>query len=99
MKRLFLLSSLLVSLLSTQAQVTPKVQPETLVNGNQYVLVNKAQTATQYMSRTSWDGALYFLGESDSKYATQAFTAVDNGDGTWSFTKTLEEAITFTNFT
>ena len=88
MKKLLLLSSLLVSALSTQAQVTPKVQPETLVNGNQYVLVNKAQTATQYMSRTSWDGAFYFLGESDSNYANYALTAVDNGDGTWSFTLT-----------
>ncbi|MBR1666749.1 MAG: hypothetical protein IJ693_00575 [Bacteroidaceae bacterium] len=86
MKRLFLLSSLLVSVLSTQAQVTPKVQPETLVNGNQYVLVNKAQTATQYTSRTSWDGAFYFLSESESNYANHALTAVDNGDGTWSFT-------------
>ena len=85
MKKFLLLSSLLASVLSINAQVTPKVQPETLVNGKQYVLVNKAQTATQYMSRTSWDGAYYFLGESDSKYADHAFMAVDNGDGSWSF--------------
>ena len=60
MKKFLLLSSLLASVLSINAQVTPKVQPETLVNGKQYVLVNKAQTATQYMSRTPWDGAYYF---------------------------------------
>ena len=86
MKRFLLLSSLLASTLAMHAQVTPKVQPETLVAGKQYVLVNRAQTASQYMSRTSWDGALYFLGETDSKYANYALTAVDNGDGTWSFT-------------
>ena len=86
MKRFLLLSSLLASTLAMHAQVTPKVKPETLVAGKQYVLVNRAQTASQYMSRTSWDGALYFLGETDSKYANYALTAVDNGDGTWSFT-------------
>lgn len=86
MKKLLLFASLLVSALAADAQVTPKVQPETLVSGNQYVLVNKAQTATQYTSRTSWDGALYFLGETDSNWANYALTAVDNGDGTWSFT-------------
>ena len=95
MKKLLLLSSLLASTLATQAQVTPKVQPETLVNGKEYLLVNRAQNANQYTSRTSWDGALYFLGESDSKYADHLLTAIDNGDGTWSFrqqngTKTVE---------
>lgn len=85
MKKLLLLSSLLASALATQAQVTPKVQPETLENGKQYLLVNRAQNANQYTSRTSWDGALYFLGESDSKYADHLLTAIDNGDGTWSF--------------
>ena len=86
MRKFLLLSSLFASVLSANAQVTPKVQPETLTDGTTYVLVNKAQTGTQYMSRTSWDGALYFLGESDSHYADHAFTAVHNEDGTWSFT-------------
>ena len=71
--------------MAASAVVTPKVKPETPVNGGKYVLVNQAQTESQYMSRTSWDGALYFLGETDSKYADYAFTALDNGDGTWSF--------------
>ena len=85
MKKLLLFSSLLASAMAMNAQVTPKVQPEKLTDGNVYVLVNKAQNSTQYMSRTSWDGALYFLGETDSKYADHTVTAIDNGDGTWSF--------------
>ena len=52
---------------SAYAQVTPKVMPETPVAGQQYILVNKAQTASQYMSLTSWDGAVYFLGNEDSE--------------------------------
>ena len=71
------------------AQVTPKVMLETPVAGQQYILVNKAQTASQYMSLTSWDGSVYFLGKEDSKYADYALTAVDNQDGTWSFTRTV----------
>jgi len=86
MKKFLLLSALAVSSLA-EAQVTPKVQPETLVNGKSYILVNKAQNASQYMSRTSWDGALYFLGESDSNYANHAVTATENGDGTWTFSQ------------
>lgn len=73
------------------AQVTPKVMPETPVAGQQYILVNKAQTASQYMSLTSWDGSVYFLGKEDSKYADYALTAVDNQDGTWSFTRTVSK--------
>lgn len=80
--------------LPTFAQVEPNVKPEIPVDGQQYVLVNKNQSATQYMSRTSWDGALYFLGKDDSHYADYAMTAVKNEDGTWSFTlpgtKTVE---------
>lgn len=45
---------------------------------------------TLYMSRTSWDGALYLLSKSSSNYASSVLTAVDNGDGTWSFTITDE---------
>lgn len=60
---------------------TPAGAPE---DGGKYVLVN-AYSPTGYMSRTSWDGALYFLGETDSNYADYAFTAQKNEDGTWSF--------------
>jgi len=68
------------------AQVEPNIKPEVPVDGKSYVLVNKAQNSSQYMSRTSWDGALYFLGKDDSNYANYALTAVSNSDGTWSFT-------------
>lgn len=60
---------------------TPAGMP---VDGQQYVLVN-AYSPTGYMSRTSWDGALYFLGETDSHYADYAFTVQKNEDDTWSF--------------
>lgn len=43
----------------------PQLKLETLTSGEKYVLFNKA-TPNGYMSRTSWDGALYNLGASDS---------------------------------
>lgn len=89
--RRFLLLPLCALSMSSNAQVTPKVLPEIPVAGQKYILVNKAQTATQYMSRTSWDGSLYFLGEKDSNYADNALTAVDNNDGTWSFVRVVKE--------
>lgn len=89
MKRFLLLYGLMVSALAANAQVTPepKVKPETLVAGKQYVLVNQIQKTSQYMSRTGWDGAFYFQGKEASNYASHALTAVNNGDGTWSFTQ------------
>ncbi|MBP3830011.1 MAG: hypothetical protein ILA06_06915 [Bacteroidaceae bacterium] len=60
---------------------TPAGAPE---DGGQYLLVN-ANRPDGYMSRASWDGALYFLGASDSHYDQYAFTAQKNEDGTWSF--------------
>ncbi|MBO4672765.1 MAG: hypothetical protein J5616_00230 [Bacteroidaceae bacterium] len=95
MKKGLLLSCLLTSAIAASAQVTPKVQPEAPVAGKTYVLVNKAQTASQYTTRTSWDGALYFLGETDSKYADYALTAVSNEDGSWSFTLPAEDGVTY----
>lgn len=86
MRKVYLTLLCLVTSLSTFAQVEKNVKPEVLADGSQYVLVNKAMTASQYMSRTSWDGALYFLGEADSNYANYVLTAVKNDDGTWSFT-------------
>ncbi len=86
--------SFLALSLAVNAQVEPNIKPEVPINGQKYVLVNRAQNSTQYMSRTSWDGALYFLGQSNSNYASYAFTALSNADGTWSFslpgTKSVE---------
>lgn len=52
------------------------------VDGGKYVLVN-AMKVTGYMSRTGWDGAFYFNGNTINP--AHALTAQDNGDGTWSF--------------
>lgn len=86
MKQLYLTLCLLTCTLVSFAQLEPNVKPEVPVDGHQYVLVNQNQSVDQYMSRTSWDGAIYFLGKNDSHYADHAFTAVKNSDGTWSFT-------------
>ncbi|MBO5084627.1 MAG: hypothetical protein J6C15_09080 [Bacteroidaceae bacterium] len=64
----------------------PQLKLETLTSGEKYVLFNKA-TPNGYMSRTSWDGALYFLSANDSHYADYQLEAVKNDDGTWMFKK------------
>lgn len=63
---------------------------ETLTAGKEYVLVSP-MNPTGYMSRTSWDGALYFLGPNDSNFANYALTAVQNDDETWSFIRTADD--------
>ena len=70
----------------------PNYPTQTPVEGGKYVLANLA-VPTGYMSRTSWDGAYYFLGATDSKYADHAFTAHQTEDGLWFFTtsETLHE--------
>ena len=89
MKKSLLFMGLMASSLVASAQdmLEPKVKPELLVAGKQYVLVNQVQQPTQYMGRTSWDGAFNFQGKEASNYASHALTAVNNGDGTWSFTQ------------
>ena len=62
----------------------PKTNAGAPEDGGQYILVN-AYTPAGYMSRTSWDGAFYFLDENGSNYASHAFTAQKNDDGTWCF--------------
>ncbi len=69
---------------SAEAVERPKTPAGAPVDGGKYILVN-AYNPTAYMSRTSWDGALYFLGKDDSNYASYAFNAQKNEDGTWSF--------------
>ncbi len=92
MKKFYLKASLVCALLTSamaaNAQVAPKVPGETPVSGKQYVLFNKAQNSNQYMSRTSWDGAVYFLDKSGSNYASHAVTAMKNEDGSWTFSQT-----------
>lgn len=85
----------MVSALAANAQVPLKlkVKPEPLVAGKEYVLVNQVQKADQYMGRTSWDGAFNFQSKEASNYAAHALTAINNGDGTWSFTQTSTQQV------
>jgi hypothetical protein len=62
----------------------PQLKLETLTSGEKYVLFNKA-TPNGYMSRTSWDGALYNLSAAESNYADYQVEAVQNADGSWLF--------------
>lgn len=93
MKKLLLSGALACAAMTVSAQVAPKVAPEVPVNGGKYVLVNKAQSADQYTTRTSWDGAVYFLGKEDSHYADYAVTAYANENGTWSFAFMKSESV------
>lgn len=70
--------------LTAEAIERPKTPAGAPQEGGKYILVN-AYNPTGYMSRTSWDGAFYFLGETDSRYANHAFTAEKNENGSWSF--------------
>lgn len=62
----------------------PKTNAGAPADGGKFILVN-AYNPAGYMSRTSWDGAFYFLDETSSNYADHAFTAQKNEDGTWCF--------------
>lgn len=72
----------------------PKLPLQTPVEGGKYVLVNPANLSG-YMSRTSWDGAYYFLGENDSQYAKYAITASVQEDGTFVFTSETGTTLAF----
>lgn len=84
MKRIYTLTLLAALTLAAQAIDRPTTPAGAPKDGGQYILVN-AYTTDGYMAMTSWDSALYFLGESDSDYENNAFTALLNDDGTWSF--------------
>ncbi len=68
----------------------PNYPTQTPTEGGKYVLCNLA-VPTGYMSRTSWDGAYYFLGKDDSKYDTFAFTAHQDETGRWFFVTSEKE--------
>ena len=84
------LGTLCAACLATSAMFAeiqpPQLQLEPLTSGEKYVLFNKA-TPNAYMSRTSWDGALYFLGINDSHYADHQLEAVKIADDIWMFKK------------
>ena len=85
MKKCTLIAGLLLASASAMAEIQPPVlKTEVLTAGEKYVLFNKA-TPNGYMSRTSWDGALYNLGATDSHYADYQVEAVETSYGTWMF--------------
>ena len=80
------LTSLLIGMATMASAIDyPTYPTQTPVEGGKYVLCNLA-VPTGYMSCTGWDGAYYFLGETDSNYASFAFTAHQDEDGRWFFT-------------
>lgn len=81
------MSALLVTSLSATAIDPPQLPTSSLSSGEKYILFNKARP-DGFWSRTSWDGAFYYLGENESNYANHQLEAVKNEDGTWSFTQT-----------
>lgn len=88
-KKAGLMGLLLTTTLGAQAIEQPALPTQTLTAGQKYVLFNKANL-NGYMARTGWDGALYFLGLTDSNYKNHQLEAVDNGDGTWAFVQRTE---------
>ena len=85
MKKCTLIAGLLLASASAMAEIQPpQLKTEVLTAGEKYVLFNKA-TPNGYMSRTSWDGALYNLGATDSHYADYQVEAVETSYGTWMF--------------
>lgn len=85
--KMFVTCAAMASSLAMNAVERPPLPVQTLTEGEQYVLFNYVRP-DGYMSRTSWDGAVYFLGPQDSNFASHAFTAVKNSNGSWSFTYT-----------
>lgn len=84
-RRLSLFSLTCLTSIALNAEIQPpQLKVETLTPGEKYVLFNKA-TPNGFMSRTSWDGALYNLGFNDSNYADYQVEAVQNEDGKWMF--------------
>ena len=71
----------------------PKVG-KTPVDGGKYVLVSYVNP-NNYFSRTSWDGAYYLLPYADSQFASHAFTAHQEKNGTWYFS--IVTTNTYTN--
>ena len=62
-------------------------------NGKTYMLLSRSNP-TNFMTRTSWDGAFYLLPYNKEDIKKAVIKAVKNDNGTWSFTHdevTLEE--------
>lgn len=79
-------AALAASATMTWAQNFPTFPTQELQDGGKYIICNLANP-TGYMARTSWDGAYYFLGETDSKYQEREVTAhYDSESNRWLLT-------------
>lgn len=85
---LLLAAAVTLSSLTASAIDRPKTPAGMPQDGGQYVLVN-AYSPTGTMTRTSWDGALYFEKANFSQFS---LTAQKNEDGTWSFYRVAGKA-------
>lgn len=90
MRKTYFLLAAAVALgsLTAQAIERPKTPAGMPKDGGQYVLVN-AYTPMGTMTRTSWDGALYF---ESANFSAFSLTAQKNDDGTWSFYRVAGKA-------
>ena len=77
------LSALCLSAMPAMAIDFPSVG-EAPQNGKYYTLMSRSNP-TNYMTRTSWDGAFYLMPFNMDDIKKAVFKAVDNGDNTWSF--------------
>lgn len=91
MKKIYMISLLTACMIgmSAQAQTLPRptVPVAAPVDGGTYVLVNIYSPQRHYSNLTWWDNAVYLTEDIDFE-----LTAVDNGDGTWSFTRVEGES-------
>ena len=88
MKRLYMTTMLLMSMLATSLTVGAQVAPsapagDVLTAGKTYTFFCYSKLDGQ-MIRTSWDGAIYSPGSGTSAF-TVKLTAEQNADQTWSF--------------
>ena len=88
MKKLYMTTMLLMSMLATSLTVGAQERPaapggDVLTAGKTYTFFCYSKLAGQ-MIRTSWDGAIYSPGAGNSAF-TVKLTALQNADQTWSF--------------
>jgi len=65
----------------------------TLTDGQTYTLVSFTNPSN-FLSRTSWDGAYYLLDINSSNYAKNVFTAHKNEWGEWYFSVAVNDSVT-----
>ena len=90
MKKIYLKSMMLVAMLLTSMTMSAFGVPidppsgDKLQDGKTYALFNW-NVRSSWLGHTNWDGALYYAEADANNYVK--FTAIDNLNGTWSFTE------------